>query len=550
MMGHRISPRLLLGQGFCLRSRAFCCSSSSSTSVSGDCRPVRVRFAPSPTGELHLGSVRTALFNFLWARKFNGKFVLRIEDTDRERLVEGSEQRIEQTLSHFGLLPDESPLRGGDFGPYRQSECLPLYRKFSEQLLDADHSYKCFCSQERLELLRRKANSERVPFRYDGLCRQLSAEDVRVRERNGDPCVVRFKFDGGKSGFADLVYGNYEHDSEEGDFVIIKRDGFPTYHFANVVDDRRMEISHVIRGAEWICSTQKHLKIYSAFNWAPPSFAHLPLITMDGKRKLSKRFAAGYADFYLQNGHLPLAVLNFLVRNGSGIKDHKPHTLYSLQELIERFDWRLINRSSFMMDMNEMNNYGKLAFRETSHKDLLLAIKSMFEQCPKELRDSIDGSLLSETYIRRVLSFLKLNEEAFSQLGALTKGDFRFFFCRPRDAQKLLDAVAEQTGRDRCVQLIEALCQWLRSSDDVQLSRTMDGFKALAAEFETPYQLLTKLFRMTMVDNVRGPPVQELIDFFGRAECLARLDSMCGMLRSKGKTPQGGLEQVTTATSP
>ncbi|KAL3081027.1 hypothetical protein niasHT_037495 [Heterodera trifolii] len=525
-------------QCFCASSRLFC-------STSASIRPVRVRFAPSPTGELHLGSVRTALFNFLWARKYNGKFVLRIEDTDRERLVEGSEQRIEQTLSHFGLTPDESPLRGGQFGPYYQSERLPFYRELADQLVDTGHSYKCFCSQERLEFLRRKANSERIPFRYDGICRQLSTEETRARERNEEQFVVRFKFDGRRAGFTDIVFGDYEHYSEEGDFVILKRDGFPTYHFANVVDDRRMEISHVIRGAEWICSTTKHLQIYSAFGWSPPHFAHLPLITLDGKRKLSKRFEAGYADFYLKNGHLPIAVLNFLLRNGSGIRDHQPQTVYSLEELIERFDERLITRGSFTMDTNELNNYGKLAFKQTNDKDLLPVVKSVFDNLPNELRGSIDQSLLSESYLRRVLSFLKLKEEAFCHLGELSTGDFRFFFYRPRSAQKLLELVVKgESDREQFVRLITALCQWFLSSDT---AHTFDNFKLLATDLRVPYQLLAKIFRLSMIDNVRGPPIKELIEFFGVAECYARLNAMGQMFEDETKGEE--TTPKTTVTS-
>uniref|UniRef100_A0A9J2PGM8 Nondiscriminating glutamyl-tRNA synthetase EARS2, mitochondrial n=1 Tax=Ascaris lumbricoides TaxID=6252 RepID=A0A9J2PGM8_ASCLU len=271
---------------------------------------VRVRFAPSPTGKMHLGGLRIALYNFLFSRSHNGSFIVRIEDTDQQRIVPGAARQIEGILDHFELYRDEGPSKGGPFGPYVQSHelyrdegpskggpfgpyvqshRLNTYVEAAERLIDAGHAYRCFCSQERLKMLRREALRRRETPRYDNLCRGLSREETAARMRDGIPSVVRFKMEQTDITFQDEVFGIISQIFDEGDFVLLKSDSYPTYHMANVVDDHAMRISHVIRGMEWISSTPKHVQLYRAFDWEQPLWIHLPLITRDGSRKLSKR---------------------------------------------------------------------------------------------------------------------------------------------------------------------------------------------------------------------------------------------------------------------
>nr|CAD2170379.1 unnamed protein product [Meloidogyne enterolobii] len=388
---------------------------------SNNYKNVRVRFAPSPTGQLHLGSLRTALFNYLFAKKYGGSFLLRIEDTDRDRLVEGTQNEFENVLSYFGLNLDEGPSIDGNFGPYVQSERCEIYKNEVERLIEKNKAYKCFCSVERLDILRRKALNEKKIPRYDRHCRNLSKEEVVAREKNGEIPVVRFKYDAGEMSFKDTVFGVYSTSWDEVDFIILKRDGFPTYHFANVVDDHYMEISDVIRGSEWLLSTPKHLNLYEAFNWKEPRFTHLPLITEDGKNKLSKRKSHAFVSYYTNLGYLPLAVLNFLLRNGSGIKEYNLHKLYTIDEMITNFDQNLIGRSTFMLDLKELDRYGRMAFQASDfEKDLLPCIKKQFSLLPETTKTSINPQLLTSSYFNKVISFLHLNEEKFCKMSDIT----------------------------------------------------------------------------------------------------------------------------------
>jgi glutamyl/glutaminyl-tRNA synthetase len=322
---------------------------------------VRVRFAPSPTGKLHLGGLRTALFNFLFARKHGGSFILRIEDTDVARTIPGCAEKFEEILDGFGLRRDESPLVGGEYGPYVQTQRKDLYGEAAQRLIESGHAYRCFCTSERLEILRKNAFRKQEIPRYDNRCRSLSKEESAARERDAQPYVIRFKFNRETVKFNDIVFGENVQTADEGDFIIIKSDGLPTYHFANVVDDQFMKISHVIRGAEWIPSCPKHIKLYESFKWTPPTFLHLPLITKDGHKKLSKRDNSAFVEYYTQEKvYLPLAILNYLLRNGSGLRDYKNDYCYSLEEMIKNFDENTIGTRDFMTDKNSLEKYGRL----------------------------------------------------------------------------------------------------------------------------------------------------------------------------------------------
>ncbi|VEN35935.1 unnamed protein product [Callosobruchus maculatus] len=303
---------------------------------------VRVRFAPSPTGYLHLGGLRTALYNFLFAKKYNGKFILRIEDTDQTRIVKGATDQIIKDLEWAGIEVDEGPSMGGSHGPYRQAQRLEIYRNQVEVLLKNGSAYHCFCTDKRLQLLRKEAvRAQEIP-KYDNKCRHLSSEDVMTRLKRGDPSCIRFKISDQEESFDDLVYGqiSYNISLNEGDPVIVKSDGYPTYHFANIVDDHFMNVSHVLRGVEWQISTTKHLLLYRAFNWNPPKFAHLPLLMNADGTKLSKRQGDVKISYYRENGIFPLALLNFIVHSGGGFsKDLQRHVkpkCYTVNELAEQ----------------------------------------------------------------------------------------------------------------------------------------------------------------------------------------------------------------------
>lgn len=272
---------------------------------------VRVRFAPSPTGHLHLGGFRTALYNYLWAKSHGhdrGRFILRIEDTDQTRLVPGAAEKLERILEWTGLVPDESPLKGGDFGPYVQSQRLHLYSEAVERMLESGHAYRCFCTERRLELMKRESTRLRVNHKYDRRCLTLSESEIQEKLSQGIPHTVRLKIRPFPESFSDLIYGDVSFNvfELEGDPIILKSDGFPTYHLANVVDDHWMNITHVLRGVEWQISTPKHILLYEALGWNPPKFAHLPLIVNSDGTKMSKRQNDIQVEHYKDQGYCTL----------------------------------------------------------------------------------------------------------------------------------------------------------------------------------------------------------------------------------------------------
>ncbi len=321
---------------------------------------VRVRFAPSPTGDPHFGTLRTALFNFLYARNTGGSFILRIEDTDKSREVEGSEQRMTEALEWLGIKPDEGPGMGGDKGPYKQSERLELYRTHAAQLIESGHAYYCFCTSERLEQVRHDQEAKKQPPRYDRHCRNLSEDEVKSRLDKGEPFVIRLKVpDHQEIAWDDLIKGTISFQSDEiDDQVLLKSDGFPTYHLANVVDDHLMEISHAIRGEDWLSSTPKHLLLYKAFGWEAPHFAHMPLIFGPDKTKLSKRHGdTSILTYKEQKGYVPQAITHFMAFLGwtpDHVKDH-----YRMEDLTRDFSLDRVQKSPAIFDQAKLDSLGQ-----------------------------------------------------------------------------------------------------------------------------------------------------------------------------------------------
>ena len=286
---------------------------------------VRTRFAPSPTGYLHIGSLRTALYCYLWAKNQNGSYIIRIEDTDQKRYVEGSVENLITSLETCHIIHDEGPIiedgmiqEIGDYGPYFQSDRLDIYKKYIDILLEKGFAYYCFCTKERLDELREEQKEQGLTPKYDSKCANLSKEEVKEYLAENVPYVIRMKLPKNTEvAFDDLVYGHISINTDDIDEqVLIKADGFPTYHFAVVVDDHEMEISHVIRGEEWLVSTPKHLLLYQAFGWDPPQFAHLPTVLNKNKKKLSKRDGSAAVEDFLKLGYLPEALINYITLLG------------------------------------------------------------------------------------------------------------------------------------------------------------------------------------------------------------------------------------------
>ncbi len=378
---------------------------------------IRVRFAPSPTGELHIGGARTALYNYLFAKQKQGKFILRLEDTDKERYVKGSEKRLLEDLNWLGINWDEGPDQGGKFKPYIQSQRLDIYKKYVGQLLTSQQAYYCFCSSARLEELRQQQQLAKMPSKYDRYCLTKSEMEIKQLLNKKTPYVIRLKIPEGQTTFTDLIHSQITVDNNNiDDQILIKSDGFPTYHLANVVDDHLMEISHVIRGEEWLPSTPKHIILYQTFGWAEPVWIHLPNVLNKNRAKLSKRKDGEvvWLSTYIKRGYLPRALINFLALLGWHPQDNQE--LFDFEQLIDKFNLERVQKAGAIFDLDKLNWFNAKYIRllPTDQLDKLLAdfypkTKYITGELTKLLQSRLttlaEAPLLGDFYFSDKLSF-------------------------------------------------------------------------------------------------------------------------------------------------
>ncbi len=395
---------------------------------------IRTRLAPSPTGAPHVGTAYQALFGWAWARKNGGSFVLRIEDTDRQRSSEASERAILDSLRWLGLEWDEGPGKGGPFAPYRQSQRLEIYREHVDRLVDQGDAYPCFCSRERLAELRRSRKG--AVTGYDGHCRRIPADEARRRVESGEEHVVRMKVpDDGECVFGDLLRGEIRKEwSTVDDQVIRKADGYPTYHLAVVVDDHLMRISHIIRGEEWINSVPKHVLLYRYLGWEPPVFCHLPLLRNPDKSKLSKRKNPTSINFYRDSGFLPQALLNYLGMMGWSMPGGGEK--FTLDEMVESFRLEDINLGGPVFDVDKLRWLNAKYIRE--------------DYSPGELVDLLQGWRLNRTTLEAIAEMAQGRLSTLGDWGPLTS----FFFADELelDADRLL---LKNMDRDRSREVLQ-----------------------------------------------------------------------------------------------
>jgi glutamyl-tRNA synthetase len=367
---------------------------------------VRVRIAPSPTGVPHIGTTRTALFNFLFARSHKGKFILRIEDTDRERLVPESLPQILEILRFLGVVWDE--------GPYYQSERLSLYLEFAKKLVDQKKAYYCFCTSGRLDEMRKAQQKKGLPPKYDKYCLNLSRDEVNKKISDGTSHTIRLKIpDRGKTSWDDLVHGKITFKNADlDDHILLKSDGWPTYHLAVVVDDYLMKITHVLRGDEWISSTPKHLILYQALGWKPPEFAHLPIVLGPDKAKLSKRHGAKSVLEYRDEGYLPEALINFMALLGWSPKTDQE--IFTTEELIKIFDIKGINPTSPIFNLEKLQWFNEQWIKKLSVKDLSKRLENFV---PNEWdKKNIEKLLpLARERMKTLKDFAKLSDYIFAK---------------------------------------------------------------------------------------------------------------------------------------
>ncbi len=334
---------------------------------------IKTRFAPSPTGYLHVGGLRTALYAYLFAKKNNGKFILRIEDTDQKRFVEGATENLINTLKWAGLEYDEGPnLDGsdkGEFGPYTQSKRTEIYKEHANKLIESGHAYRCFCTKERLEEMREQQQKNKNAPMYDRHCCDLPESEIKANLEEGKVFVVRQKIPYELIKFKDLIRGNVQfHGKTIDDQVLVKSDGYPTYHLANVVDDHLMGITHVIRAEEWLPSTPKHIALYHAFGWEVPEFAHLPLLLNDDRSKLSKRQGDVAVEEYIKKGYLQESVINFVVFLGWNPGSGNEQEIFNMEELIKIFDLEKVHKAGAVFNLEKLDWFNWKWLKEKFNK--------------------------------------------------------------------------------------------------------------------------------------------------------------------------------------
>ena len=496
---------------------------------------VRVRFAPSPTGPLHMGGVRTALYNYLFAKANGGKFILRIEDTDRTRFVEGAEDYIIEALNWCGLTLDEGDGIGGDFGPYKQSLRSEIYSKAVEYLVKKGKAYRAFDTPDELNELRKDAESRKEVFQYDaktrGECRNdlsLNTEEVEKLLAEGAPYVVRFKTPDTAEDvvFNDVIRGEVSISSAVvDDKVLMKTDGLPTYHLANIVDDHYMEISHVIRGEEWLPSAPLHVLLYRAFNWALPKFAHLPLILKpEGNGKLSKRDgdAGGFPVFpiewkdpktgnisagYRENGYSPEAFINMLLMLGWNPGDERE--TFSLEEAANAFRLDRIVKSGARFSPDKARWFNELYLRETSHEDLAISLAQMAPSYGVQ----IDSD--------QALSIVAMMIERVSFLGDIFES--KWLFNAPSKESFNLKMVKKK-WKDETAYYMEDLKGMLESIEDFKADVIEGKFKAFLESRELGFGQVLLPFRIAITGSGGGPSMFEFAEFLGKEATLARLE--------------------------
>ncbi|HIA00791.1 MAG TPA: glutamate--tRNA ligase [Myxococcales bacterium] len=475
---------------------------------------VRVRIAPSPTGDPHVGTAYIGLFNMVWARKHGGQFILRIEDTDQTRSTPESEEAIMRSLKWVGLEWDEGPDVGGDFGPYRQSERTQIYQDHADQLIQNGSAYRCFCSAERLTELRSRQRENKENTKYDKACKGLSAADIEKRMGAGDAYTVRLDFPtDGQTTISDGLRGDVTIDNAQvDDQILLKSDGFPTYHLANVVDDKLMGITDVIRAEEWISSTPKHVHLYAAFGWEPPRFWHMPLLRNENKSKISKRKNPVSLDYYERIGILPEVMLNFLGRLGWSMPDDLEK--FTVDEMIEQFTFDRVSLSGPVFDLKKLEWLNGLYVRDMDDGELV---------------DRIMDSYLTRDRLLEIIPLLKERIprlDKFVPMAAYMVGDDldypaldlvpkKKFDGRPVDVRKMLL---------KAVECFDGVRHWTEEELEAAL-------RALADELEWKAGHVFAPVRTAISGRNATPPLFETMVVIGPALCRARVRAAAELLK-------------------
>jgi len=482
---------------------------------------VRVRFAPSPTGFVHIGSLRTALYNYLFARKNHGKYILRVEDTDQSRYVEGAIEGMLRSMEWAGVNHDEGVIlnkehlgQRGDLGPYVQSQRLNIYKEHIKTLLENGNAYYCFCSRERLDEVREKQKAEGLTAGYDGHCRNLSKEDIEEKLKSGHTHVIRLRLPENEDiKFADIVRGEVVMNTEDlDDQVLMKSDGFPTYHFAVVVDDHLMEITHVIRGEEWLPSTPKHVYLYEAFGWKAPQYVHLPNILNADRKKLSKRQGDVAVEDFLKKGYLPEGLVNYIALVGWSPEDNQE--IFSMKELEENFSLERVSKSGGVFDVNKLNWVNGHYIRESSVERITdLAIPHLIEAGYITEHDAKERY----EWLKDVVSVL---QDRISYVAEIKEKSDIFF---KTEIELKDDESKELIKVEHLSQLLDVLRTKVEEAECIDEDFGKKVFKEIQKETGIKGPNLFKPIRVVLTGEVHGPDLPLVMKVLGSENILKRI---------------------------
>jgi len=471
----------------------------------------KVRFAPSPTGFLHIGGLRTALYNYLFAKNNNGKIILRIEDTDRNRFVDGAVESLLKTLHWAGLTFDEGPVTGGNSGPYFQSERLEMYKKYADELIKNKKAYYAFDTPERLKELRQKQEKNKEPYKYDKLALTLSDDEISNKMNGGESHVVRLNVQVGEKVIVDdVIRGQIEFETDiVDDQILIKSDGFPTYHLANVVDDYLMEITHVIRGEEWLSSTPKHVLLYEYFGWEQPVFAHLPLLLNPDKSKLSKRQGDVAVEDYMKKGYLKEALINFVALLGWNYGDDKE--FYEIEELCKKFSLERVHKAGAVFNIDKLDWLNAEHLRNKPNDELLLMLKD-------ELSISdYKNKVFSDDYLLLIIEAMKPRVSFVKDL--ITKCPYFY-----GEVTEYEEKVVKKRWKDDSAEFLKNLRDNFAGLTNPAKDDYEEALKQTARQLDVGVGKLIHPLRISVSGMGEGPGVYDIVVIIGNDETIKRID--------------------------
>lgn len=489
-------------------------------------KEVRLRFAPSPTGYLHIGGLRTALYNYLFAQHNNGKFILRIEDTDQTRFVEGAIENLIESLKWAGIKYDEGVfvedhklVQKGKYGPYIQSQRLDIYKKYVDELIEKGHAYYCFCSKERLDALRDEQKIKGLVPKYDGFCRNIPLEEARKRIANGEEYVVRLKLPHDRDiKFHDLVRGDIVINTNDiDDQVLLKSDGFPTYHMAVVVDDHLMNITHIVRGEEWLPSTPKHIYLYEAFGWEQPTYVHLPTVLNNERKKLSKRHGDVSVEDFRSKGYLPEGLVNYLALVGWSPEDNEE--ILTMEEMVEKFTFERVSKTGGIFDRDKLDWVN-------GHYIRTLDLEKISELTIPFLKEA---NFIDDNFVKENKEWLNVLvdtvRESMSTLADITdKVDFIF-----RDEVEIVEEDAKEImNGEQVPALMNAIVEELNNIEKIDLEYAKTFMKKIQKATGIKGKNLFMPTRVALSGVAHGPEMVNIIYLLGKENMIKRVNKVLG----------------------